>query len=235
MKLASAYVTGIDVLPGRKRESFPEITDEIFWTIYGVASPFSLLHVTGFYNIYQSIHYIYRNNIPGDFVECGCFLGGAAIFIALLRDHFGMTDRMIWLLDTFQGFPDGEQDRRVGGDSPVGSVRFDNFRADVEDNFVRCLGHRQNLHLVEGAVEDTLPTLDVRVIALLRLDTDFYSSTKAELEQLYRRLTRGGVLIVDDYGIFQGSRDATDEYLARLPTPPLLNRIDCGVWAGVKP
>ena len=115
VKLASAYVTGIDVLPGRKRESFPEITDEIFWTIYGVASPFSLLHVTGFYNIYQSIHYIYRNNIPGDFVECGCFLGGAAIFIALLRDHFGMTDRMIWLLDTFQGFPDGEQDRRVGG------------------------------------------------------------------------------------------------------------------------
>ena len=84
-------------------------------------------------------------------------------------------------------------------------------------------------------METTLPTLDIRVIALLRLDTDFYTSTKAEPEHLYGRLVRGGVLIVDDYGIFQGSRRAPDEYLARLSSPPLFNRIDSGVWAGVKP
>ena len=84
-------------------------------------------------------------------------------------------------------------------------------------------------------VEETLPTLDIRIIALLRLDTDFYASTRAELEHLYGKLVRGGVLIVDDYGIVQGSRRATDEFLAGLPAPPLLNRIDGGVWAGVKP
>lgn len=72
-------------------------------------------------------------------------------------------------------------------------------------------------------------------MALLRLDTDFYSSTKIELEVLYPQLCPGGVLIVDDYGLFQGARKATDEYFAAADRKPLLNRIDVGVWAGVKP
>ncbi len=84
-------------------------------------------------------------------------------------------------------------------------------------------------------MEQTLPSIDIRVVALLRLDTDFHASTRAEFEHLYGRLVRGGVLIVDDYGIFQGARRATDEYFARLPAKPLSNRIDQGVWAGVKP
>jgi len=235
VRAVSAYVTGIDQLPGRRRESFPEITDEKFWEFYHIASPFSLLHVSGFYNIYQSLQYIQRNQLQGDFVECGCFLGGAGIFMALVRDHLGISERTIWLLDTFDGFPDGEQDCQIVDNKLMDAMRLDNFRADVEDNFVHCLSHCHHLRFVEGAVEDTLPRLDVRVVSLLRLDTDFYSSTKAELEHLYRKLARGGVLIVDDYGIFRGSRRATDEYLACLPAPPLLNRIDCGVWAGVKP
>jgi hypothetical protein len=237
LKFASAAVLGdeLDRLPGRMRSSFPEIADEVFWKLYAAASPFSLLHVTGFYNIYQSMHYIRRNDLAGDLVECGCFLGGVGIFMALLREILAMTDRTIWLLDTFEGFPDGQEDCLLGMDTPVQSVRFANFRTDVEENFLHCHLPCHNLRLVEGPVEETLPTLDIRIIALLRLDTDFYASTRAELEHLYGKLVRGGVLIVDDYGIFQGSRRATDEFLAGLPAPPLLNRIDGGVWAGVKP
>jgi len=225
----------LDRLPGRMRANFPEITDELFWQLYSTASPFSLLHVTGFYNVYQSMRYILHNDLPGDFVECGCFLGGVGIFMTLLREHLHMTDRIIWLLDTFEGFPDGQHDCQIGSDTLIQSVRFENFRGHVVDNFAHCQAPCSNLRIIEGPVEKTLPTLDIRVIALLRLDTDFYASTKAELEYLYGRLVRGGVLIVDDYGIFQGARRATDEHFARLPAAPLLNRIDSGVWAGVKP
>jgi hypothetical protein len=95
----------------------------------------------------------------------------------------------------------------------------------VQDDFV----------LVRGKVEDTIPTASLNNLAFLRLDTDFYSSTRCELEHIYPKLNPGGVLIVDDYGLWVGARKATDEYFARLRHPPLLNRIDAGVWAGVKP
>ncbi len=238
MKFASAYMLpaiDLDRLPTRGRPNFPEITDEVFWAFHAIASPFSLLHVTGFYNVYQSIQYIWRNNLPGDLVECGCFLGGVGIFMALLREHFGMAGRTIWLLDTFAGFPEGQEDYYVGQDTPTKTVQLENFRSQVEDNFAHCLSQCPNLRFIEGPVEDTLPMLEISIVALLRLDTDLYASTKAELEHLYPKLVRGGVLIVDDYGIYQGSRRATDEFLARLPAPPLLNRIDSGIWAGVKP
>jgi O-methyltransferase len=75
-------------------------------------------------------------------------------------------------------------------------------------------------------VEDTLPDQAPERIALLRLDTDWYASTKHELEQLYPRLAEGGVLIVDDYGHYEGARRAVDEYFRAAGEPVLLNRID---------
>ncbi len=238
MKFSWAYLSigdKINELPGRMRASFPEITDELFWSLYATASPFSLLHVTGFYNVYQTMLYIQRSKLPGDLVECGCFLGGVGIFMALLCEQLGMADRTIWLLDTFEGFPLGGVDSLIGQEAPIDAVQFENFLAEVKDNFAYCLADCDNIRFVEGPVEATLPSLDIRAIALLRLDTDFYVSTKAELEHLYRKLVRGGALVIDDYGIFKGARQATDEFLAGLESPPLLNRIDHGVWAGVKP
>jgi len=80
--------------------------------------------------------------------------------------------------------------------------------------------------LVAGAVEDTLPDRAPMEIALLRLDTDWYASTKHELETLYPRLVSGGVLMLDDYGHWTGCRKAVDEYFAANAPAPLLNRID---------
>ncbi len=225
----------INDMPERLRVNFPEIQDETFWELYTIASRYSLLHVTGFYNLYQSLKYIHAQRIPGDIVECGCFLGGASIFMALLRDRLGMTEKRIWLFDTFEGFPEGEQDQLVGSGQVMSSVRFVNFQQDVRENFAEASPQSSGIEWIEGPVEETIPYTTVASIALLRLDTDFYLSTVAELAGLYPRLVRGGVIIVDDYGMFEGSRRATDEYLARLQSPPLLNRIDHGVWAGVKP
>ena len=79
---------------------------------------------------------------------------------------------------------------------------------------------------IKGRVEDTLPDEAPARIALLRLDTDWYESTRHELLTLYPRLSRGGVLIIDDYGYWQGARRAVDEYFTSHASPVLLNRID---------
>jgi hypothetical protein len=92
----------------------------------------------------------------------------------------------------------------------------------------------ERVHLVEGRVEDTLPAAAPDAIALLRLDTDWYAGTKHELETLYPRLSPGGVLILDDYGHYEGARRAVDEYFADAGGRPLLSRIDYTGRVGVK-
>jgi hypothetical protein len=92
----------------------------------------------------------------------------------------------------------------------------------------------ERVHMVEGKVEDTLPGAAPERIAVLRLDTDWYASTKHEMEQLYPRLSPGGVLILDDYGHYEGARQAVDEYFAEHGGRPLLSRVDYTGRVGVK-
>ena len=89
-------------------------------------------------------------------------------------------------------------------------------------------------HFVAGDVEQTIPGVVPEQISLLRLDTDWYESTRHELKHLYPRLIRGGVLIIDDYGHWKGARQAVDEYLAETGAKLLLNRIDYTGRAAVK-
>jgi hypothetical protein len=84
----------------------------------------------------------------------------------------------------------------------------------------------ERIHFIKGLVEETVPNLAPPKIALLRLDTDWYASTKHELEHLYPRLAIGGVLIIDDYGYWQGSQKAVDEYFESIEFPPYLSKID---------
>jgi O-methyltransferase len=232
VKDTSPRRANIDTLPARRRGNFLSIKDELFWEFFEKASPFSLVHVAGFYNVFQSMHYIHRNKLAGDIVECGCYLGGVGIFMALMRDHLELS-KTIYLYDSFEGFPSGEEDIARG--KPTKAPRFPNILKDVKDNFAAVIPNLKGVEFIQGFVENTLPRADIRAMCLLRLDTDFYNSTKAELNYLYPALVKGGVLIVDDYGWFEGARRATDEYFAKISDPPLLNRIDEGVWAGVKP
>lgn len=234
MKFAVDLFPNIDELPTRQKGSFPEIEDQVFWEMYDRCKPYSLLHVTGFFNLYQSMNYLSRNKMGGSAVECGCFLGGAAAFIGLMREHLSL-DLEIWLFDTFEGPPIGETDVFVGGTLIETPAKLPNYRKQVQRMLSDVVGSTKRYRFVVGLVEDTISQADVENIALLRLDTDFYSSTKIEMDVLYPRLQTGGVLIVDDYGTFQGSRKAVDEYLSALRVPPLLNRIDIGIFAGVKP
>ncbi len=97
------------------------------------------------------------------------------------------------------------------------------------------VGYPENrVHFVKGPVENTIPEHAPKGIALLRLDTDFYSSSKHELVHLFPRLASGGVLLLDDYGHWEGQRIAMDEYLAETGIPILLNRLDYTARIGVK-
>ena len=222
----------IDQIHADELAHYSEIQGDEFKELFALACPYSMVHVTGFYNVYQSLAYIRDNAIPGDLVECGCALGGVAIFMRLCLTRWGM-DRTIHLFDTFVGPPIGSRDTVHGGRELVWSAAMENHRAGTEENIIEATGSLEGFHIVEGFVEQTLPMTSLPELALLRLDTDFYESTRVEFELLYPKLTRGGVLIVDDYGYFQGSRRATDEYLATIRPTLLLNRIDQGVWAGV--
>ena len=231
MKFARDLIPRIDAVRTRRRRSFPDITEEIFWSYYETCKHTSLLHVTGFYNLFQSMIYIRDNAISGCAVECGCFLGGAAAFLGLMRNHLHMSEMEIVLFDTFEGPPAGSTDKFYGRKIET-PRKLRNYEQQIKTNITQVLGSTEGFQFIAGLVEDTLPEFEPRKIALLRLDTDFYSSTKVELERLYPQLCEGGVLIVDDYGSFEGSRTATDEYFANHPNPPLLSRIDAGIRAG---
>jgi hypothetical protein len=107
--------------------------------------------------------------------------------------------------------------------------------AEVASN-LRATGYpMDHVHLVRGRVEDTIPRDAPDAISILRLDTDWYESTRHELLHLYQRVVKGGVVIIDDYGCWEGARRAVDEFLDLLNPRPFLQRIDFTGRCVVKP
>ena len=178
------------------------------------------------WELIQAIRHVESRGIEGDLVECGVWRGGNLVIAGLLRDRLAF-DRQIWAYDTFAGMTaPTAADFKPGEELDVEKKFADLDRGDRNEwcyaseqdvlaNFENRVGNR-NLRTIKGPVEDTLtkPENLPEKIAILRLDTDFYESTKAELEILYPRLSSGGVMIVDDYGEWAGARKAVDEYFS---------------------
>lgn len=195
----------------------------------------------------QSVKYVIANDLAGAFVECGVWRGGSMVATALTLLSLGESSRHLYLFDTFEGMTNpSDRDRTYSGmraDSVLsGAARKEGRNywciaglEDVTEN-MRATGYPMDrVHLVRGPVEETVPANAPEKIALLRLDTDWYASTKHELEHLYPRLVSRGVLIIDDYGHWEGARGAVDEYLTMLTERPLLSRIDYTGRSCVKP
>lgn len=183
----------------------------------------------------DAVEYVVRRDIPGDFVECGVWLGGSTMAIAKTLVRLGVRDRRIWLYDTFGAMPlPDEVDKDFAGRliSQPSDVPHGTYLPWVRENMESTGYPPEEISYVCGLVEETIPATVPDQIALLRLDTDWYSSTIHELEHLYPLLPRGGVLIIDDYGHFQGARKAVDEYFAHSPI--LLTRVDYSGRMGVK-
>jgi hypothetical protein len=167
-------------------------------------------------------------------------MGGSVMVIARTLLRLGVHDRRIWLYDTFGAMPQPEGEERelnrdFAGELPperASHVAHGDYLPQIRSN-VESTGYPPELFsYVCGLVEETIPATSPTTIALLRLDTDWYSSTAHELEHLYPRLSDQGVLIVDDYGHFQGARKAVDDYFATSPI--LLTRVDYTGRMGVK-
>ena len=185
--------------------------------------------------------HVARTEIPGSIVECGVWRGGSMMAAALTLTRLGRDDRELVLFDTFAGMPpptdpdvralDALAASNPASMSPELAVPV----AEVSRALATTGYPQQLLRLVEGRVEDTLPAEAPDEIALLRLDTDWYESTRHSLDHLFPRLSPGGVFIVDDYGHWQGVRRAVDEYLGQHCPRLFLGRVDYTVRLGVKP
>lgn len=239
-----AGTTVYDAFPSLKnlhrvgRGQFPDIRENFFWETFNRYKPYTCLSLERFYNIYKSIEYIARAGIRGDLVECGVFLGGSILGAAQFAQHFGMKDCRFYIYDTFAGFPVNTVEKDISGtsyDLSTLQVFNNRFRHIVERNIAESGIDASRFVLIEGPVEETLKeATNIGEISYLRLDTDYYESTMVELTLLYPRLSRGGVLIIDDYGHFEGARAAVDDYFSRSTSPPFLQRTDYTGRCGVK-
>jgi hypothetical protein len=190
----------------------------------------------------EAVRYLVRSNTPGALVECGVLRGGSVLAMLRTLVQLGVRDRDVFLFDTFDDVPPpGPDDVDLfGTHASTYHELFEDFRPhgarwgrlsipQLKGLFAETGYPEKHIHFVVGLVEDTLPESAPGQVALLRLDTDYYASTRHELEHLYPRVVPGGVLLVDDYGHFRGARKAVDEYLdglALVGTHLLLQRVD---------
>lgn len=202
------------------------------------------------YALWQAAGHIIATGVAGDFVECGVWRGGSAMLMARALQHFGDDGRHIYLFDTFAGMtpPDARDVQTMSGRDAAAILADAPKNADdpfwgiaplemVQANMAESGIAPARVHYVVGDVAETIPDAAPATIALLRLDTDWYASTAHELAHLWPRLSPGGILLLDDYGYWQGARAATDDWLTSLPAAerPLLQRIDYTGRMGIKP
>jgi hypothetical protein len=220
----------------------PEVTDgevaEHNRAIVERAMPFTMTSPLRIEATVEAVRHCVRREIPGAFAECGVWRGGSVLAMILALQELGVADRDIYLYDTFEGMTEpGEHDRsalaayeeaRSRGERPFEEMFGPQaFNEDGVRRTLAASGYPQErLHFVRGAVEETIPASLPERLALLRLDTDWYESTRHELIHLYPVLSTGGVLIIDDYGHWDGCRRAVDEYFGETADPLLLARID---------
>jgi predicted O-methyltransferase YrrM len=204
------------------QQAFARISPSQSASLYRRVSPLTMCSYSRLRSLHQAVLYIEENNIPGDIVECGVARGGSAAMMALaLRDR----SRRLWLFDTFEGLP---APSRENPDHHIASAYTNACRASLDEvrSSLQRLGIGENTVMVPGLFQETLPGCEVQSISILHVDGDWYESVKAVLQNLYDRVTPGGIVQFDDYGHWAGARLAVDEFLrARNITQPL-RRID---------
>lgn len=181
-------------------------------------------------SLHECIDHVIRHEVPGDFMECGIWRGGAGILMAGYLGIHGIEDRRVHLADSFEGLPDptAEQDPDLSRDVyPQLAVSLE----DVKRNFEKYDLLGPNVEFIQGWFADSLPKAPIQSLSLLRADGDLYSSTWEILDNLYDKVSPGGIVIMDDYGVLPQCAQAVEEFFeSRNETLPELKEID---WSGV--
>jgi hypothetical protein len=185
------------------------------------ALPYSLVGPKGLEATWRAARLVQDNGVPGDFVELGVARGGAAAVLGMVAFEGGKRDRMLWLFDSFEGLPEPTADDFVA-DAPGSHVRplpkgsCLGRLAEVEGLLIDRIGlPKTGLKFVKGWFDETVPKYSgsIEKIAVLRIDADWYESTRTCLHALYDRVQAGGYVVVDDYETCHGCRKAVDEFL----------------------
>jgi O-methyltransferase len=218
----------------RKQDPRRDFSPSILKTIASVEE-FTMTSPERIASLVNAVEYIEKQNIQGDIVECGVWRGGSMMSVAYTLMRLN-RHRRLHLFDTFEGMPPptdkdvnlrGEEASKLLKKSDRSAWVWAECQIDEVRRNMESTGYApENVNYIVGKVEDTIPANAPEKIALLRLDTDWYESTRHELIHLFPRLSRGGVLIIDDYGHWQGARRAVDEYFEENNLPILLCRID---------
>ena len=234
----------------RKKEAdipFDILNDKEFMLLYEKCKDYTMTTIERMYSLYQSMNYIFKNNIEGDLAECGIWKGGSSMLMALMLQKQGMVNRKLYLYDTFEGMSEPtEFDKTFAGQSAEvlltrekkevsSSLWCYSSLDEVKQNLYSTGFPRENLIFVKGKVENTLKENLPGDLSLLRLDTDWYESTKTELEFFYPLLREKGVLIIDDFGHWDGAKKAVVEYFEKIKFNPFLFRIDFTGRLMIKP
>ena len=208
---------------------------------YQSIEPYTMTSLERVYALKTAVQYIVNNNIRGSYVECGVWKGGSCMMIANTLKQLNALSEEIWLYDTFSGMTnptneDIEIETNLKGMELLENIdklnddKFNMWAYAPKDIVIKNMESTgfptDKIKYIQGKVEETLIDHRPSKIALLRLDTDWYESTKKELEDLYPLLVNGGVLIIDDYGHFEGAKKAVDEYFKKINQYPLMHRID---------
>jgi len=183
-------------------------------------------------NLQFVIEDVLERDVPGDLIEAGAWRGGATIFMrAVLKAH-GVTDRAVWVADSFEGLPPPNIEK-YPADEGMNLHLYAALSVSVENvkrNFARFGLLDDQVKFLEGWFKDTLPDSPIEKLSVLRIDADLYESTMDALVHLYPRLSPGGYVIIDDYGAFKACAKSVHDYRKRQGITEEIYRID---WTGV--
>lgn len=208
-----------------------EVGDHLDYNLQHLVYAHSMIGRKRMNNIEECAQEILEQNIPGDFMECGVWQGGASIFMRGILSAYGDKERKVWLADSFEGLPAPEMKEDEGliatkNEAPGLAVSLE----VVKQNFAKYSLLDEQVRFIKGWFKDTLPNAPVRQISLLRLDGDLFESTMTALNSLYHKVSAGGFIIIDDYGALKQCRAAVDQFREKNNITTPMHTID---WTGV--
>jgi hypothetical protein len=209
------------------------VSQDEFSRIYRIIHPYTMVGNSRLRGLYRAIRYVVSNGIPGDIVECGVARGGSAALMGITLKRLG-ANRTLWIYDNFEGLPEPTEN---DPDWEIAKNYVGTCRGDLEEvtSLFDKLDILSKCRVVKGLFQDTLPSSDVARIAVLHIDCDWYDSVMACLEHLYKRVSLGGLIQIDDYGFWAGARKAVDEFIDKHGIEAKLRLLDYDGRQMIKP
>jgi hypothetical protein len=195
----------------------------------------TLIGVRRLDNLHRAVDDVLNRRVAGDLIEAGAGMGGATIFMRAMLKARQVTDRTVWVADSFEGFPKPNpeqypQDRKMDLTAANASLGAGYSLDAAKGRFARYGLLDDRVEFLKGWFKDTFPKAPIENLAILRVDADLYESTMDALSMLYDRVSPGGWVIVDDYGAYQSCKSAVDDFRRSRNISEQLHIID---WTGV--